>query len=135
MSFKLKNILEEFSREYYDPRDPIARGQYEQEQRDELFSMGVVTDNQDPDSLGRVRVQLPQIDSDYISDWCRVIRNGAGDSRGLWCLPDIGDVVLVVFLYNDIHRPAVFGSLYNNKKRPPIDDNTDNNIKCIKNKD
>ncbi len=132
MSFKLKRILEEFSKEFYDPRDPLARTRFEQSRLEQVFSMGIITDNQDPDSLGRVKVHLPQVASDYISDWCRIITRGAGDDRGFWNLPDIGEVVLVVFLYGDIHRPAVYGSMNNQKKRPVIADNEDNNIKAVK---
>ena len=134
MSFKLKRILEEFSKEFYDPRDPLARTRFEQSRLEQVFSMGIITDNQDPDSLGRVKVHLPQVASDYISDWCRIITRGAGDDRGFWNLPDIGEVVLVVFLYGDIHRPAVYGSMNNQKKRPVIDENEDNNIKAVKTK-
>jgi uncharacterized protein involved in type VI secretion and phage assembly len=82
---------------------------------------GVVTDNNDPDQLARVRVRVPAIaearaDRDL---WARVAVPRAGAQRGTWLIPDIDDEVLVAFEAGDPHRPYVIGSLWNGVDAPP----------------
>ena len=81
--------------------------------------IGIVTDNQDPDGLGRVKVKFPTLTEDHTSDWARVTSIGAGKNRGFHCLPEIDDEVLVGFEHGDIHRPFVLGGLWNGKDAPP----------------
>ncbi|MDX2097674.1 MAG: phage baseplate assembly protein V, partial [Leptolyngbyaceae cyanobacterium bins.59] len=81
--------------------------------------IGIVTNNQDPDKLGRVRVKFPTLTEEHESDWARVVAIGAGKSRGFDCLPEIDDEVLVGFEHGDIHRPFVIGGLWNGKDAPP----------------
>ena len=81
--------------------------------------VGIVTDNQDPDGLGRVRVKCPTLTEDHESNWARMIGTGAGKSRGFDCLPEIDDEVLVGFEHGDIHRPYVIGGVWNGKDAPP----------------
>jgi type VI secretion system secreted protein VgrG len=130
--FSLKDIINEFSQEYYDPRDPWAKRQYEENKRKQNFSFGIVTDNQDPDSLGRIKVSLPMVANDYISKWIWVCQSYATGDAGVAVLPDLDDQVLVAFIGGDINQPVCIGSMYTPRHRPPIADNTDNNIKAIK---
>ncbi|MEO0985396.1 MAG: VgrG-related protein [Cyanobacteria bacterium J06639_14] len=90
----------------------------------ETLLVGIVTDNEDPDGLGRVRVKCPTLTEDHESNWARVIGTGAGSSRGFDCLPEIDDEVLVGFEHGDIHRPYVIGGVWNGKDAPPekVDD-------------
>lgn len=85
----------------------------------QTLAIGIVTDNQDPDGLGRVKVKLPTLTEDHTSYWARVISVGAGKNRGLHCLPEIDDEVLVGFEHGDIHRPFILGGLWNGKDAPP----------------
>ena len=39
--------------------------------------------------------------------------------KGIACVPDPGDLVLVQFVGGDLNRPVVIGSLYNDQHRPP----------------
>ena len=39
--------------------------------------------------------------------------------KGIACVPDPGDLVLVQFVGGDLNRPIVVGSLYNDQHRPP----------------
>ena len=48
--------------------------------------VGIVTNNNDPDSLGRVKVKLPAVD-DQESFWAPVAVPAAGNERGLSMLP------------------------------------------------
>ena len=83
--------------------------------------IGVVTDVDDPRKLGRVKVQFPWLADDYVSDWARVTMPGAGPSRGLVWLPEVGDEVLVAFEHGDARRPIVLGGFWNgNDTAPPF---------------
>jgi uncharacterized protein involved in type VI secretion and phage assembly len=57
----------------------------------------------------------------------------AGDNRGTFFLPEVGDEVLVSFDHGDITQPYVIGALWNGKDKPP-EKNADgkNNVRVIK---
>jgi type VI secretion system secreted protein VgrG len=81
-----------------------------------------VTDNKDPDGMGRVRVQmLWQQAINEMTDWIRVMTPDAGGgkdgakNRGLVVVPEPGDQVLLCFRYNDPDRPFVMGSMFHGK--------------------
>jgi uncharacterized protein involved in type VI secretion and phage assembly len=79
---------------------------------------GLVVDVDDPDGLGRVRIKLPWLDSQEVSDWCRVSQIYAGGGYGSFWLPEVGDEVLVAFLFGDPRVPVVLGSIYNGVDKP-----------------
>ncbi|MGI0484845.1 phage baseplate assembly protein V [Pantanalinema rosaneae CENA516] len=90
-------------------------------------AIGVVTNNQDPDQLGRVKVKFPWLCDDDESYWARVL------VCGTYYLPDVDDEVLVAFNQDDIQFPYVLGTLWNGKKAPP-DTNADgkNNLRMMR---
>jgi uncharacterized protein involved in type VI secretion and phage assembly len=51
--------------------------------------------------------------------WARLATLSAGDQRGSWFIPEVGDEVLVIFEAGDPGRPYVIGSLWNGKDSPP----------------
>jgi phage protein D/phage baseplate assembly protein gpV len=81
--------------------------------------VGIVTNNEDPNGLGRVKVKLPSRGNKELG-WARLVAPGLGKNKGLWWLPDVGDEVLVVFEHEDIHRPFVLGGLWNLKDLPTL---------------
>lgn len=81
--------------------------------------VGIVTDNNDPNKWGRVRVKFPALTDEHASYWARVVSAGAGAGRGFDCLPEINDEVLVAFENGDIHRPYVIGGVWNGTDAPP----------------
>ncbi|RYG35375.1 hypothetical protein EON81_12900 [bacterium] len=83
--------------------------------------VGIVTDNNDPENLGRVRVMYPWLTEDHQSFWARIASPMAGAGRGFMFLPEIDDEVLLAFEHGDIHRPYVLGGLWNGRDRPPLD--------------
>ena len=85
--------------------------------------VGIVTDNQDPDNLGRVKVKFPWLSQDHASDWARVVVPGGGPQRGMQFLPEVNDEVLVGFEQGDINYPYVLGGLWNGKDAPPSGSN------------
>lgn len=82
--------------------------------------VGVVTNNNDPDGWGRVKLKMPWLSEDVESDWARVVSVGAGPERGLLCLPEVNDEVLVAFEAGDVGRPYVLGGLWNGEDAPSI---------------
>jgi hypothetical protein len=74
---------------------------------------GVVTNNNDPDQLSRVKVTLPWLSPNFETDWARVVQFGLGRKTGAVFLPEVGDEVLVGFEFGDARRPYVLGGLWN----------------------
>jgi phage protein D len=81
-----------------------------------------VTDNKDPDDLGRLKLKFPWLSDDYESDWARLAQLGAGPNSGALFVPEVGDEVLVAFEFGDVRRPYIVGSLYNGKDKPRLGD-------------
>ena len=82
--------------------------------------LGVVTDIQDPDNRARVKLQLVAPDpEDQAELWARVAVPFAGDNRGAFLIPDVGDLVLVLFAGGDVRAPIVVGALWNGKTSVP----------------
>ncbi|MGH9269111.1 MAG: VgrG-related protein, partial [Acidimicrobiales bacterium] len=80
--------------------------------------IGIVDDNNDPDNLGRVKLQFPWLNDDYVSDWARVVQLGAGPESGAAFIPEVRDEVLVGFQFGDLRCPFVVGQLYNGTDKP-----------------
>jgi phage protein D len=80
--------------------------------------VGLVTNNNDPESMGRVRVKYPSLSDSEESNWARIATPSAGNARGLLMLPQVGEEVIIGFEHNDTRRPIVVGSLFNGKDKP-----------------
>lgn len=85
--------------------------------------IAIVHDNQDPQKLGRVKVNIlaltRKVDSEeqpYITDWVQLIVPGAGANRGWFFIPEVKDEVLVMFRDGE---PLVVGALWNKEALPP----------------
>ncbi len=93
----------------------------------------IVTNIQDPDKLGRVKVKFPWLSDSNESYWARIATFMAGPSRGAFFLPEVNDEVLVAFEHGDINTPYIIGALWNGQDKPPQDNSDGNNhIKEIK---
>jgi uncharacterized protein involved in type VI secretion and phage assembly len=95
--------------------------------------VGVVTNNQDPDKLGRVKVRFPWLDEQDESNWARIATTMAGNNRGTFFLPEVDDEVLVAFEHGNVGKPYVIGALWNGVDAP-VRDNADgkNNQRVIR---
>jgi phage protein D len=82
--------------------------------------VAIVTNNNDPDDQGRVKLKYPWMDDDVETGWARVIGVGAGDERGFYCLPEVNDEVLVAFEHSDANRPIVLGGIWNGVDSPVV---------------
>lgn len=80
----------------------------------------IITNTDDPDNLGRVKLKYPWMDDQQESWWARVVSVGAGgDNSGIISIPHVKDEVLVAFEQGDFNRPYVLGGLWNNIDKPP----------------
>lgn len=80
---------------------------------------GMVTNLNDPDNLGRVKVKYDWLGDNIESDWMRIATPMAGAERGFYYLPEVNDEVLIAFERGNVHHPYVVGVLWSNTDKPP----------------
>jgi Rhs element Vgr protein len=93
------------------------------------LQIGTVASNEDPDGEHRVRVRLPIVDAEADGVWARVASLDAGDQRGFFFRPEIGDEVVVGFLEDDPRRAVILGMLHSSAKAAPLQGSDDNHEK------
>lgn len=96
----------------------------------------VVSNNQDPEKLGRIKLQyyVPEGDSGNMmeSDWAPMLMPYAGRERGMYFMPEVDDQVMVIFENGDPTHPVVIGALWNGTDTPRGEMySDDNDIKII----
>ena len=96
----------------------------------------IVTDNKDPDGLGRLFVQVPWPATEGnkgVQAWARLAMFMAGAKRGAWFIPEVDDEVLVSFAGGDPSQPYVLGALWSGEAPPPesMDASGENNLKAL----
>ncbi|WP_167014930.1 phage baseplate assembly protein V [Chitinophaga sp. Cy-1792] len=90
----------------------------------------VVTDNEDPENLGRVKVRY-QWQTTGSSPWMRIMQPVAGNGKGWYFLPEINEEVWIGYEQQHSDKPFVAGSFYNNSQRP-APAAVQNNLKVIR---
>ncbi|WP_415712886.1 type VI secretion system tip protein VgrG [Maridesulfovibrio sp.] len=95
----------------------------------EGLQSGVVTKlHGDPDGQDRICVRLPLIGKDGDEGfWARVACFDAGNSRGAFFRPEVGDEVLVGFMGDDPRHPVVLAMLNSSAKPAPLKPEDDKN--------
>jgi uncharacterized protein involved in type VI secretion and phage assembly len=81
--------------------------------------VGEVTNINDPNKSGRVKVRYPGLSATDESAWARLLSVGGGKSRGSVSIPEVGDEVLVAFEGGDPRQPVVLGGLFGDKSSIP----------------
>lgn len=79
----------------------------------------LVTNNDDPDGLGRVKVKFPWMDQNE-TPFIRIAFPDAGNERGWFLIPEVDDEVLVAYEQGDPDHPVVIGCLYNGVDKPAV---------------
>ncbi|CAL2062769.1 type VI secretion system tip protein VgrG [Tenacibaculum sp. 190524A05c] len=96
------------------------------------LQVGIVSQlEEDPDGEDRILVQIPIINNEEEGIWCRVSSPDAGENRGIYFRPEIGDEVIVGFINQDPNDAIVLGMLHSSAKPSPITAADDNNEKGI----
>lgn len=97
----------------------LLAGSPQARQSPPTLAIGVVTNAQDPEGLGRVKVKFPWLSDQDESDWARMVTPGGGPQRGLQFVPEVNDEVMVGFEQGDIQCAYVLGGLWNGQDAPP----------------
>lgn len=86
--------------------------------------------HEDPDNQHRIQVALPSFGS-KTNVWARKIFPDAGNKRGVYFVPEVGDEVLVGFLNDDARFPVILGSLHSSKNATPYTTDAKNKEKGV----
>lgn len=81
---------------------------------------GIVTDNNDPDQQGRVRVKVPELFGDDPIGWAMACVPFAPPDHGFLALPEIDSNVWIEFEAGDPSRPIWSGCWWPQGKAPAI---------------
>jgi Type VI secretion system/phage-baseplate injector OB domain len=82
---------------------------------------GKVADVDDPDSLGRIKVQVPEVYGDVVSPWALPCAPYAGPGLGFYAIPPVDAGVWVEFEAGDPSRPIWTGGWWG-RDDPPKDE-------------
>lgn len=94
------------------------------------LQVGVVSQlEDDPDGEDRILVQIPIINKEDQGIWTRVASLDAGENRGAFFRPEIGDEVIVGFINDDPNHAVILGMLHSSAKPAPIAAADDNHEK------
>ncbi|HWY31481.1 MAG TPA: type VI secretion system tip protein TssI/VgrG, partial [Candidatus Acidoferrum sp.] len=100
--------------------------------------VGAAGEEIDSDKYGRVKVQFHWDrygkSDENSSAWVPAASPWAGNGRGMFFIPRIGDQVLISFIGGDPDQPVITGSLYNSVNNFPVvlpDNKTQSGIKSL----
>ena len=79
----------------------------------------IVTNTDDPNEWGRVKVKYPWMSDEDESDWVLVASPGAGPTAGFYNTPAVQDEVLVGFIHGHFNQPVILGGLWNKEAKAP----------------
>ena len=94
--------------------------------------IGIVKSLDDPDGLGRVKLEYPWMaEESPESNWARIAAPMAGPERGFQFMPEEGDEVLVAFEQGEIRLPYIIGYLWNGEDKPPREEPSQRTIQTV----
>src|SRR4051812_21838111 len=80
---------------------------------------GEVTDNNDPDSLGRLRARVPRLLGDKETGWALpAFPYGGASEQGFFAMPDVGAGVWIEFEEGNLSYPIWSGTWYSSGTIP-----------------
>jgi uncharacterized protein involved in type VI secretion and phage assembly len=86
---------------------------------------GLVTDNQDPLSLGRLKAQVPAVLGDVETGWALPAAPYAGDGVGIYTVPARDAGVWIEFEAGDVSRPIWTGCWWGDGQLPKDETGSD----------
>ena len=93
------------------------------------LQVGIVTSLEDPDGDNRVQVKLPVVSNSEDGIWARVATLDAGNNRGTFFLPEVGDEVIVGCINNDPSHIVILGMMNSSALPAPLTAANANNEK------
>ncbi|PWV49762.1 type VI secretion system Vgr family protein [Chitinophaga sp. S165] len=90
----------------------------------------VVTDNNDPKGLGRIRVRFRWMQQGQ-TPWIRVVSASGGGDKGMFIMPEVGEEVITEFEGGNPEQPFVMGATYNGGAKSSYG-NAGNDMKALK---
>ncbi len=90
----------------------------------------MVTDNNDPNGLGRIRVKFHWMGDAEKSPWLRVTSPHGGDGKGMFFIPETGEEVIVGFEGDSPTKPYIIGTVYHGKAKTSFG-NSGNDVKAL----
>lgn len=94
------------------------------------LQIGIVTQlESDPDGEDRILVRLPVVDNQGQGIWARVATLDAGENRGSFFRPEIGDEVIVGFINGNPNEAVVLGMMNSSAKPAPLTASDENHEK------
>ncbi|MEJ7559217.1 MAG: type VI secretion system tip protein VgrG [Pedobacter sp.] len=117
----------EWFAESFNVQQPMAGGMLPAIQG---LQIGVVTTLEgDPEGEDRIMVRLPNISNEDEGIWSRISTLDAGNNRGTFFRPEIGDEVIVGFINNDPRFAIILGMLNSSYRAAPLAGSNDNHEK------
>lgn len=107
------------------PQKPLQSRRPDHRRRPVGAVIGLVTNNTDPEKMGRIKVRFPWLHDSVESHWARIAQPYGGPGRGSFWLPELGDEVCVIFDRGDPNHPYVLGGLWNGIDLVPRPGNPD----------
>jgi len=93
--------------------------------------IGRVEDNEDPRGEGRIQVNYGWSQSTALSGWAPIAALMAGNDRGTWFIPEVGDEVVLGFDRGDPSSPIVLGFLWNGVDAAPSTSTKERMIRSV----
>jgi len=79
---------------------------------------GLVTDNNDPRNLGRVKARVPEVLGDVDTGWALPCSPYSGNGSGVYTVPEPGAGVWIEFEAGDVSRPIWSGCWWGDNQVP-----------------
>ena len=105
------------------------------------YCHGIVTDNEDPDNLGRVKVSFEMLGKSVETDWIPVANSYCSSECGAFFLPEVDDQIFIGFMGDNPNHSIVLGGVWDDNQKPPetgentgsdLNQDGDNNLRFIK---
>jgi phage baseplate assembly protein V len=93
--------------------------------------IGIVTNVNDKDGLGRVEIKLPWYASGY-RRWARIAQFYAGPDYGSTWVPEKDGEVLVAFSHGDMRWPYILGCLHGKVDKPPHSRSSSKDVRTLR---
>lgn len=81
----------------------------------------IVCQNKDPDNLNRIKVRFPWLDKGDTDQthWAQLLTPMEGKKFGWYTVPDVDDVVVVMFVGGEVSQPIILGGVWSKVDNSP----------------